>query len=378
MSMAVSIGSDSISVYKDGQYYIVDKSHPNYTALLQELRKQPRDEEAVLGLADVPRFVSRISSGRVEIREDEILFSGQPVSGYMVDRLLAMATAGDDVTSWATFMDNLMDNPLPGVREDLYKWMEAGRMPITPDGCIIAFKKVRENYSDVHTGKFSNAVGSVLEMDRSLCDTNRNNTCSSGFHFCSAGYLREFPGEKVVVVKINPRDVTAIPRDYNNNKGRCCKYVVTGELKEESAARHRVWSQKNVVDLADPRELPEVMLPRKGAKLSEVPHDPARTDGPPPVDDLAGDPAALPPLPAADSAQPAPAQLDAATPAPAPQASPPPRTDPAAGTFVSKGVTFTAQQIKDAYEAAGRVTAKTAAALDVPKTTMLGWLRKIL
>jgi len=179
-------------------------------------------------------------------------------------------------------------------------------------------------------------------------------------------------------VKINPRDVTAIPRDYNNNKGRCCKYVVTGELKGESAARHRVWSQKNVVDLADPRELPEVMLPRKGAKLSEVPHDPARTDGPPPVDDLAGDPAALPPLPAADSAQPAPAQLDAATPAPAPQASPPPRTDPAAGTFVSKGVTFTAQQIKDAYEAAGRVTAKTAAALDVPKTTMLGWLRKIL
>ena len=29
-----------------------------------------------------------------------------------------------------------------------------------------------------------------------------------------------------MIVKINPADVVAIPTDYNNTKGRCCKYVV--------------------------------------------------------------------------------------------------------------------------------------------------------
>ena len=43
-------------------------------------------------------------------------------------------------------------------------------------------------------------------------------------------YLASFGGERTVIVKINPRDVISIPSDYNNSKGRACRYEVIGEL----------------------------------------------------------------------------------------------------------------------------------------------------
>ena len=32
-----------------------------------------------------------------------------------------------------------------------------------------------------------------------------------------------------MIVKIDPADVVSIPVDYNNSKGRCCKYEVIAE-----------------------------------------------------------------------------------------------------------------------------------------------------
>ena len=69
-------------------------------------------------------------------------------------------------------------------------------------------------------------------MERNKVDDNQNNTCSSGLHFCSKEYLSHFGGSdsRTMIVKINPADVVSIPTDYNNSKGRACKYVVVGEL----------------------------------------------------------------------------------------------------------------------------------------------------
>ncbi|KKL79101.1 hypothetical protein LCGC14_2018170, partial [marine sediment metagenome] len=38
-------------------------------------------------------------------------------------------------------------------------------------------------------------------------------------------------GGRTVIVEINPRDVVAIPVDYGNAKGRCCRYTVVGEIE---------------------------------------------------------------------------------------------------------------------------------------------------
>jgi hypothetical protein len=38
-----------------------------------------------------------------------------------------------------------------------------------------------------------------------------------------------------VIVKINPRDVVSIPTDYNDSKGRACRYEVVDEIDKDKA-----------------------------------------------------------------------------------------------------------------------------------------------
>ena len=65
---------------------------------------------------------------------------------------------------------------------------------------------------------------------RSQVNDNPNQTCSTGLHFCSQNYLGHFSGARVMILKINPRDVVSIPTDYDFSKGRCCRYEVIGEI----------------------------------------------------------------------------------------------------------------------------------------------------
>jgi hypothetical protein len=75
-----------------------------------------------------------------------------------------------------------------------------------------------------------NSVGMIVEMERNRVDDDKNVTCSTGLHFCGMSYLSHFGGARTVIVKINPRDVVSIPTDYNEAKGRACRYEVIGEL----------------------------------------------------------------------------------------------------------------------------------------------------
>jgi hypothetical protein len=64
-------------------------------------------------------------------------------------------------------------------------------------------------------------------MPRNMVNDNPNKTCSVGLHFASLEYIRGFHGgNPIVLVEIDPADVVSIPVDYNNQKGRCCKYKV--------------------------------------------------------------------------------------------------------------------------------------------------------
>jgi hypothetical protein len=71
-------------------------------------------------------------------------------------------------------------------------------------------------------------------MERNAVDDNKDVTCSAGLHFCSRSYLDHFGGDRIMILKINPADVVSIPSDYNDAKGRACRYEVIGELEGET------------------------------------------------------------------------------------------------------------------------------------------------
>jgi hypothetical protein len=130
------------------------------------------------------------------------------------------------------FIDNLMENPSKRAVDELYGFLEKNTLPITDDGCFLAYKKVKADYKDVYSGTIDNSVGQNVSMPRNKVNDDANQTCSDGLHFCSIDYLKHFGGERIVILKINPRDVVSIPVDYNNAKGRCCAYYVIGEVED--------------------------------------------------------------------------------------------------------------------------------------------------
>lgn len=128
-----------------------------------------------------------------------------------------------------------MSNPNESgsIVEEVYSFIEKCNLPITADGHFLAYKMVSTNFKDLYTGKMDNSVGAKPEMDRAKCDFNRGQTCSTGLHFCSEGYLGHYGSKgssQVVVVKVNPRDVTSIPNDYNDAKGRACQYEIVDAI----------------------------------------------------------------------------------------------------------------------------------------------------
>ena len=110
----------------------------------------------------------------------------------------------------------------------LYKFLEHNGHPITTEGNFIAYKAVRSNFLDIHTGKFDNSVGNIVSMERSQVDDNPENTCSSGLHVATLGYAQSFGGYDSILidVEIDPADVVSVPKDYDGTKMRTCKYKV--------------------------------------------------------------------------------------------------------------------------------------------------------
>ena len=217
---AVTItGTGKIAAVINGRPYSISSDHPNYNKIIAAIKAQ--DWTSFVTLADVTSQVKQYTTtDGVEIVDGIVKFMGEGLPFQPLVR----------------FLENLMDNPSKRAVDELYTFLEVGELPITEDGCFLAYKNVRANYMDIHSGTFSNKIGDVPEMPRNrVCDDSEL-TCSTGLHFCSIAYLPHFSdsdGGHTMIVKINPADVVSIPKDYNNTKGRACKYEVIAEYTED-------------------------------------------------------------------------------------------------------------------------------------------------
>jgi len=130
------------------------------------------------------------------------------------------------------FLDKTLENPKAEIMNELFDFLEANDLPLTPDGCFLAYKAVSKDYLDLYTHSISNKIGVSVSMERSEVDADRTVTCSKGLHIASFDYVRNMSKDRVVIVKVNPKDVVAIPTDYDNQKARCCYYKVVGEVQD--------------------------------------------------------------------------------------------------------------------------------------------------
>lgn len=237
MKPAILISSvGRISAVIGNEALTIETDHPNYSKIVDAIRGGAYD--TILGLANVAKAVSDYvsTSGRVNVRNGQVFYGYEALHNTISERILNFINEGIPFQPMLNFIENLMQNPSKRAVDELYGFLEVGQLPITEDGHFLAYKKVRDNYTDIHSGKFDNSVGKICQMVRNKVDEDKDRTCSTGLHFCSKDYLPHFGGAigggyRVVIVKINPADVVSIPGDYHNTKGRCCRYEVVGELE---------------------------------------------------------------------------------------------------------------------------------------------------
>jgi acyl carrier protein len=227
------ITEQKVTVIIDGRIFSVyqDDDRDLYRKVIAAIHAN--DKETVLILSNPAKTVEDAVKGAIDITYEHgfIWYRGVQVNNYVVDKILALKKVGADVARLEKLLVNIYDNPNKEVIPFLYEFLEYGNLPITENGTFLAFKRVRSDYKDIHSGTFDNSPGVVVTEDRSVVNSDRNATCSRGLHFCSWEYLphfgsRDAGSDRVLIVEINPKDVVMIPRDYNNTKARCCKYKV--------------------------------------------------------------------------------------------------------------------------------------------------------
>jgi len=233
MSYPFLIQGDNVVVVIDNKPHTINKTHITYQKVVDAIKAG--DWEAVKDAIEPKKVVLNYGKGNVSIQGETLYWKGTELHTTLAVKMINMLREGFPIEPMVLFMDNLYQNPSKRAVDELYGFLEKGNLPITPDGHFLAYKKVRADYKDVYTGTMDNSVGQIVEMERYNVDDNKDNTCSTGLHFCSKDYLNNFGGERVVIVKINPRDVVSIPSDYNATKGRACRYEVVGEIDADKA-----------------------------------------------------------------------------------------------------------------------------------------------
>lgn len=226
-------------VFDDGEVATI-YNDTDFDRAIEALNR--KDWDLIRELANPAEEVKRkiaesvVEADRVKIEGGIVFYDDQPLHMHLTDRMLEMLDEGIDIAPLALFLQNIMENPSYRAVNELYGFLEASDLPITDDGHFLAYKRIRTDWTDDYTGKIDNSIGATPTMPRNTVDEDKNRTCSAGLHFCSRSYLPKYgsaEGGRVIIVKINPADVVAIPTDYNNAKGRCCRYEVINEIELE-------------------------------------------------------------------------------------------------------------------------------------------------
>lgn len=219
---------------------VIGKTHPNFYKIKKALlQKNFLEVEEML---DVKNGYKEFSNGLIAVDGDNLIYNGSIVHNVLTQRIVGMIHNGDEATPMLNFLVNLMDNPSEGSIDQLYTFLEHENLPITEDGCFLAYKAINRDYTDKYTGTISNKVGEKVKMPYEEVTADPTKHCSSGLHCGSIEYVRcygnfqtnengEHTGDRLVTIKVNPSAVVSVPEDSDRQKVRVYRYVVHEEIE---------------------------------------------------------------------------------------------------------------------------------------------------
>lgn len=173
-----------------------------------------------------------ISKFGVHEEDGNFSFEGTPIDPQLA-HLINNFTEGDD--RWKHFIRRLSQNPSKKVTDHLFRFLSScPGITIDENGCVLAFKGVQYDLTDVQTGFNEHCIGAEISMPRNQVEDDPEVACAAGLHAGSLSYATNW-GHRVVIVRIDPKDVVSVPYDTQSQKLRCCAYKVVSEVAEAKA-----------------------------------------------------------------------------------------------------------------------------------------------
>lgn len=251
-------GSGAISLWldtSDGRHpqFSISSEHPNHRAVveklktrdysnLEELCEDPSQEKAAQRtlVEEVAKRKAGPLVGTAEVRDGVVFVNQVPVHNVVTERIIGLSSAGFPVEPVLRFLELLLQNPSSKAQEELYDFLANRNLPLTEDGHFLGYKRVREDFKDIYSGRIDNSIGRIVEVPRDAVDPNRANECSHGLHVGALDYVRGYgSGGHVLVVKVSPQDCVSVPRDHHHMKLRTCRYEVLYEMSDDTTPLER-------------------------------------------------------------------------------------------------------------------------------------------
>lgn len=237
--------SGDVTMYINGESVTVAQDHPNYRLIVDSLKTGRYDKlESLVNIAKAVKAYVAKASDHVKITDGVITYDDTEIHSTLTSRIFQMMNEGYQFDHMLRFFENLMQNPSKRAVQELYTFLENYGLPITDDGCFLAYKAVRPDYFDIWTGHtHKNIVGSIQKMARNLVDDDWGKDCSQGLHCGALNYVIDYghfvrgqivpnAGNRLIIVKVNPRDVVSVPNFEKFTKMRVCEYIVLDEIKD--------------------------------------------------------------------------------------------------------------------------------------------------
>ena len=243
MTKYIIANDGTVTAIVSGQTYCFGKSHPNYNKLINHLKNN--NIEHFEAAYDIVSHVNSYCEGYVNCTDGSLTWDGIKMPSMFTHTILDMVKQGFPFEPMLNFLDNLSQNPSDHAVVELFDFMENKNMPITYDGCFLAYKAVKNDYKDIYSGTFDNTVGNICSVPRTKVDNNRDNGCGAGLHVGAIDYAKSYGGidtddldggknddggNRLMICKVNPRDVVSVPTDSKFQKLRCCRYEVVAEF----------------------------------------------------------------------------------------------------------------------------------------------------
>jgi hypothetical protein len=233
MSLAfIKSDSGNLTVYVNGKSHTVSPDHANYTLLCEALKSQ--DESLVEKYLSLVESIQNYVSGKLTIYGEKFFYEGEPIHNVLCDHILELMRGGWPADRFIKFMENLMLNPSRKAIESLYEFLSARGFPITEDGCFLGYKGLKDDYMDIYSNTIHNHIGATISVPRRTVDDDSRFECSYGLHVGTYQYAHSYSsGGKIVLVKVNPKDVVSVPEEGTMGKIRTCEYTVIADYDSQ-------------------------------------------------------------------------------------------------------------------------------------------------